>query len=428
MGSHFNYCDRYPTKFQHYNLALKKNEFGKLADLFNTKGLDIYINCYDNSILYSDFIIDKIIKTIRSKNNVSGLIYFSDHADDVTRWIGHDSTLFTYEMVQIPFIFWFSKKYQEKYTAKFNTLIKNQNALFPNDLLYDTLIGIMDIKTFYANPKYDLSHNIYESSIDEYFTLHCQKNYKAGEKYIFHQKNNINRLISFNLSSRVIPHRVNTIGKLKNIQFDGFNAFEVDLFFEPLDEKNLFEIGHDNESMSGINLLDYLKFVNIPSLQKIWLDIKNIDKEDMLAAKQQLHFLSDQFQLKDKIILESDTKSANFSILSAAGFHISYYLPTNKILTLISDNDKKKRFNQVKKIADHLKKQNVVAISFDASLYSFVKQDLERLLNNKIVYHLWNLSLNLWDVHFIPNLFQKQYYSDERVKTILVPYLTRYNI
>ena len=40
--------------------------------------------------------------------------YFSDHSEDVVRFLSHNSGNFTYEMSDIPLIFWFSEEYRRK--------------------------------------------------------------------------------------------------------------------------------------------------------------------------------------------------------------------------------------------------------------------------------------------------------------------------
>ena len=111
-------------------------------ELSANKPLAKNINCYDNSVLYNDFVIASLLKTLRSKNGISSLIYLSDHPEDVFSEFGHNSDKFTFPMTQIPLLMWFSEAYRHTYADKFFAMEQNSEALFGNDFLYDSLIGI----------------------------------------------------------------------------------------------------------------------------------------------------------------------------------------------------------------------------------------------------------------------------------------------
>lgn len=152
LGSHYKYKERYPNEtFSIFTKALLKSEFGHKA-YKNTK-----INDYDNSVVYNDYVVSSIIKTLKNAKGVSGLLYMSDHGEDVIHDWGHNPTLFSFAMTQIPFIGWFSEDYKNQYPEKYNNLSNRTDSLFSNDMFYDTLIGALGIKTDKYNARYDLS-------------------------------------------------------------------------------------------------------------------------------------------------------------------------------------------------------------------------------------------------------------------------------
>jgi heptose-I-phosphate ethanolaminephosphotransferase len=79
-GSHWPYDKRYPKDFAKYNGGASKRE--QLVDR------------YDNSILYTDWVISEVIRTIEQKNIDSAVLYLSDHGqnllDDDRQLFGHD--------------------------------------------------------------------------------------------------------------------------------------------------------------------------------------------------------------------------------------------------------------------------------------------------------------------------------------------------
>lgn len=108
MGSHVNYASRYPSEF---NVFTDEGEI--IPKPWHTKRSAKYINNYDNSILYTDFVLSGIIDLLRTAPN-SALLYFSDHGEEVydTRsQHGHVDNLNSRHYVDIPFLIWLSRDY-----------------------------------------------------------------------------------------------------------------------------------------------------------------------------------------------------------------------------------------------------------------------------------------------------------------------------
>lgn len=109
MGSHVNYASRYPSEF---NTFTDKEEI--IQKPWHTKHSAKYINNYDNTILYTDFVLSSIIDLLRTTPN-SVLLYFSDHGEEVydTRSShGHIDNLNSRFYVDIPFFIWLSPDYE----------------------------------------------------------------------------------------------------------------------------------------------------------------------------------------------------------------------------------------------------------------------------------------------------------------------------
>jgi len=154
-GNHVNYCNKYPEKeYSLYRGVLKQSEFGQLAQV---KGLGDNINCYDNSVLYNDTVVSALLKVLQQQHGPTGFIYLPDHSEDVTAYRGHESSLFTHAMTHIPMLAWFSNEYQIQYANKYSIFKSQLNTLFSNDLLFDTLLGLIDVKTDKYQAVFDLS-------------------------------------------------------------------------------------------------------------------------------------------------------------------------------------------------------------------------------------------------------------------------------
>ena len=159
MGNHNLYQDRYPIEFHKFS------------------GSNDSIDTYDNSILYNDYVIKKIYERMVKNPNFKALVYFADHGDDVDNHLGHNSSLFTYRMARIPLIIGFSEQFSSQNSDIINNLRLNQNAYWTNDLIYNLLIGLMQIKGLENNDEtLDLSSADYKLPKEDVLLLHGEKN------------------------------------------------------------------------------------------------------------------------------------------------------------------------------------------------------------------------------------------------------------
>ncbi len=422
IGNHSSYSSRYPEEeYSIYKKRLKLGDFGTNAYKNSSK----IINYYDNSVTYNDYVISSILNEFQKEKGANAFIYMSDHADDVIKNLGHNSGNFTYEMVQIPMIAWFGDDYKKIYNDKYSTLISHKNTLFSNDMFYDTLIGLFDIKTDKYNSQYDLASSEYELNSKNALVLHGKKKYADKSNYIYWQKVNTQYLVDSNQSSRIFPHRVNSTGKLKDIWNDGFRSFELDAHFNGND-RDYFQMGHHSGVM-GVKMEDFLLSVKHSDIQRIWFDFKNLNQENHKAAIKRLEYLDRKYDIKKKFIVESGTTDPFFKEFRKAGWHTSYYMPTRRIAEML----KEKKIFELKKlatqIAKQVKSQNVSAVSFDHRLYPFVKQYLESLIDKNIVYHIW-YAPSLSSKSFKQDLQKYKLYLDTRVKTLLSTYKSQFNL
>lgn len=80
MGSHFNYANRYPAEFDKFQPSLRPG-IESSADLASLKRE--VSNAYDNTVAYTDYVMDRIIQTVAATNRSAAVIYVSDHGQDL---------------------------------------------------------------------------------------------------------------------------------------------------------------------------------------------------------------------------------------------------------------------------------------------------------------------------------------------------------
>jgi len=244
--------------------------------------------------------------------------------------------------------------------------------------------------------------------------------------YIFLQKINSAFLIDIHQSSRVFPHRVNSIGKLQDIWKDGIRSFEVDILYGYSDPVE-FQVGHDNEAIGGVSLEELLLSINYQEIDRVWLDLKNLNVNNYLKVIQRLEYLEKKFKIKNKALLESGITLPFFRELSKEGWRTSYYLPTSQIMKLLGNNDALQLQQMASKIAYQSEVQELSAISFDDKLYTFTKSYLEPLISSDLEYHTW-WGPPLKKYNFRSRLLSNEQFLDQRVRTILVKYKSTHHI
>jgi len=132
IGTHYDYKKRYPKSFSEFSSEneKKKNEI---------------IDTYDNAILYNDFIVSEIIKTVDKKSKRSAVIYFSDHGEevfDVTNYFGHFDDKITSTMYEVPFILFMSSQFEKP-----DDFIIDKSRKFMLDDFPHSLTHIMGIES-----------------------------------------------------------------------------------------------------------------------------------------------------------------------------------------------------------------------------------------------------------------------------------------
>jgi heptose-I-phosphate ethanolaminephosphotransferase len=131
MGSHVNYEDRYPERFN----VFKEKEINN-------------VNLYLNSIRYNDWLVSNIIK-IGKENQADVICYFSDHGDEMG-W-GHSSETYKTGMSLIPFMVYLSDDYMKKNPAIAKQLMKNKNTPGMTDNFFNDIQGITGLKSSLYN-------------------------------------------------------------------------------------------------------------------------------------------------------------------------------------------------------------------------------------------------------------------------------------
>jgi glucan phosphoethanolaminetransferase (alkaline phosphatase superfamily) len=165
LGSHYSYSARYPNQFDVFKPS-NKSVTTRLTDL---KSKNILINSYDNSIRYTDAVIDSVISLVDKQNAFSSVTYISDHGEDLmddSRGLTshHQGSPPTKYVAHVPFFIWYSPKLQEKYPDKISNLLHHKDAKVSSQNLIYSLTSMVGINYPTQDPVEDVTSAYFKNN------------------------------------------------------------------------------------------------------------------------------------------------------------------------------------------------------------------------------------------------------------------------
>lgn len=146
MGSHFDYGDRYPEKFDRFQPSSRGMHHDWLRP--DERDPQAINNSYDNSILYTDFIIGKILEAVRQRSQDSVIAYFSDHGVDsaIGACSAKGGSRRSEVAFRVPAFVWLSDGMRGKIPNAWVNLQKNRNDPYTTRAFYLTLLNLASIE------------------------------------------------------------------------------------------------------------------------------------------------------------------------------------------------------------------------------------------------------------------------------------------
>lgn len=128
-GSHFNFLNRYPAEHTVWG------EAGVQDDVLN----------YENSLRYTDGVLHQAFDYCRERLNLQAMIYFSDHATVPNR--RRSPRFLDFGDTRIPLVVWFSESWKQHHPDRWAALRQNASKYWTNDLAYELVCGVMDVRS-----------------------------------------------------------------------------------------------------------------------------------------------------------------------------------------------------------------------------------------------------------------------------------------
>lgn len=156
MGSHEVYRMRYPKSYEKFRPASRGDDYN-----FSSPGIrERILNSYDNSILYTDYVLDQIINTVSNSGRISSVSFFSDHGenllDDKINRFGHGGVIPTLYVTDVPMFIWTSQEFEHINPEMVDALNINKSKPVSSLYLFDTLLDIGGINIKGHSPDFSL--------------------------------------------------------------------------------------------------------------------------------------------------------------------------------------------------------------------------------------------------------------------------------
>ncbi|WP_317984044.1 phosphoethanolamine transferase [Affinibrenneria salicis] len=147
IGSHGPaYYQRYPQRFRHFLPACERN------DIQNCSRQEL-LNTYDNTLRYTDYVVDAYIKKLKSYANYNvALLYVSDHGESLGEQgiylHGSPYKIAPEGQTHVPLLLWLSPDYMASQGINGQCLQKAaREQAFSHDNVFHTLLSMLNVRT-----------------------------------------------------------------------------------------------------------------------------------------------------------------------------------------------------------------------------------------------------------------------------------------
>jgi lipid A ethanolaminephosphotransferase len=157
MGSHGPaYYKRYPAEAERFTPACKESQFSRCER-------SQIVNSYDNTILYTDYILAKLIQKLSDQDQrgiATSMIYVSDHGESLGEgniYLHGLPYAFAPDVQRhVPMMVWLSPKLQEDAQIDTTCLARRRELQLSHDNFFHSVLGLLDVRTTAYDARLDL--------------------------------------------------------------------------------------------------------------------------------------------------------------------------------------------------------------------------------------------------------------------------------
>jgi lipid A ethanolaminephosphotransferase len=121
------------------------------------------VNAYDNTIVYTDHVLAKLIDMLKAQKFATAMLYVSDHGESLGEnnlyLHGLPYAIAPQEQTHVPMIFWASDTFLREKGIDANLLRKQAKGHFSHDNLFHTMLGLFRVTTQQYRRDMDIFHS-----------------------------------------------------------------------------------------------------------------------------------------------------------------------------------------------------------------------------------------------------------------------------
>ncbi len=146
LGNHGpNYFERYPPEFARFQPPCQREELDQCSR-------EEIINAYDNAILYTDTMLDRVIELLASDpSRDSAMLYVSDHGESLGEYgvylHGAPWAVAPEAQIKVPMVVWLSPGLESDTGVDHACVRQHASEPRSHDDLFHTVIGLFDVST-----------------------------------------------------------------------------------------------------------------------------------------------------------------------------------------------------------------------------------------------------------------------------------------
>ncbi|XLZ71426.1 phosphoethanolamine--lipid A transferase [Massilia sp. SR12] len=157
-GSHGPaYWKRYPPDFEQFAPVCKTNALEQCTR-------EQIAATYDNTILYTDYFLDKTISLLeriaREDGAATSMLYVSDHGESLGEknmyLHGAPYLISPPEQRKVPMLMWFSSDFEKRFKVSRTCLSLRAKQPLSHDNVFHSVLGMLHISTVARNPRLDI--------------------------------------------------------------------------------------------------------------------------------------------------------------------------------------------------------------------------------------------------------------------------------
>ncbi len=157
LGSHDSYQRRHPPEFDLFRPSL--TDLPEENPNHHDVRLKVEVNnSYDNSVAYTDFVLDQIISDVDGTGAVGALFYVADHGEDLfdgdCTESGHGG--YNYEQYPVAAFVWLSDRYREHFAERASEAAGNAHARLTTNDVFPSMMGMAGIDFPQMRPSEDI--------------------------------------------------------------------------------------------------------------------------------------------------------------------------------------------------------------------------------------------------------------------------------